>query len=110
MTSSATGRPSSRLRNRSHAWVDAWNRVGSQAQFYSQTLLSVGDTVVKHETEMMRQIAQMSLGTGALAIIGGTIVIVGFLTLSTGALIAVQGYNQFADVGVEAAQRDALSG
>lgn len=102
MTSSATGRPSSRLRNRSHAWVDAWNRVGSQAQFYSQTLLSVGDAVVKHETEMMRQIAQMSLGTGALAIIGGTIVIVGFLTLSTGALIAVQGYNQFADVGVEA--------
>ncbi|MDA4106063.1 ABC transporter permease [Mycolicibacterium holsaticum] len=102
MTSSATGRPSSRLRNRSHAWVDAWNRVGSQAQFYSQTLLSVGDAVVKHKTEMMRQIAQMSLGTGALAIIGGTIVIVGFLTLSTGALIAVQGYNQFADVGVEA--------
>ncbi|ODQ95106.1 ABC transporter permease [Mycolicibacterium holsaticum] len=102
MTSSATGRASSRLRNRSHAWVDAWNRVGSQAQFYSQTLLSVGDAVVKHKTEMMRQIAQMSLGTGALAIIGGTIVIVGFLTLSTGALIAVQGYNQFADVGVEA--------
>lgn len=102
MTSSATGRPSLRLRNRSHPWVDAWNRVGSQAQFYSQTLLSVGDAVVKHKTEMMRQIAQMSLGTGALAIIGGTIVIVGFLTLSTGALIAVQGYNQFADVGVEA--------
>ena len=29
-------------------------------------------------------------------------VIVGFLTLSTGALVAVQGYNQFAEVGVEA--------
>jgi phospholipid/cholesterol/gamma-HCH transport system permease protein len=37
-----------------------------------------------------------------LAIIGGTVVIVGFLTLSTGAIIAVQGYNQFADIGVEA--------
>ena len=34
---------------------------------------------------MVRLIAQMSLGTGALAIIGGTIVIVGFLTMSTGA-------------------------
>ena len=50
----------------------------------------------------MRLIAQMSLGTGALAVIGGTVVIVGFLTLSAGALIAVQGYNQFADIGVEA--------
>src|SRR4029077_14522744 len=47
-------------------------------------------------------IAVMGLGTGALAVIGGTVVIVGFLTLTTGALIAVQGYNQFASVGVEA--------
>ena len=38
----------------------------------------------------MRLIAQMSLGTGALAVIGGTVVIVGFLTLSTGALVAVR--------------------
>ena len=44
----------------------------------------------------------MSLGTGALAVIGGTVVIVGFLTLSTGALIAVQGYNQLSGIGVEA--------
>src|SRR5258705_1572347 len=44
----------------------------------------------------------MSLGTGDLALIGGTVVVVGFLTLSVGALIAVQGYNQLAGVGVEA--------
>ena len=44
----------------------------------------------------------MSLGTGALALIGGTVVIVGFLTLSAGALVAVQGYDALADVGVEA--------
>lgn len=102
MISSAPSKPYRRLRQTAQAWVDAWNRVGSQAQFYSQTLLSVSEAFIRHKTEMMRHIAQMSLGTGALAIIGGTIVIVGFLTLSTGALIAVQGYNQFADVGVEA--------
>ena len=44
----------------------------------------------------------MGLGAGALAVIGGTIAIVGFLTLSTGALVAVQGYNQFSSIGVEA--------
>ena len=44
----------------------------------------------------------MSLGAGALDVIGGTVVIVGFLTLSTGALVAVQGYNHFSEVGVEA--------
>ena len=44
----------------------------------------------------------MGLGTGALAVIGGTVVIVGFLTMTTGALVAVPGYNQLADIGVEA--------
>lgn len=57
---------------------------------------------VRYKTEMLRLIAQMSLGTGALAVIGGTVVIVGFLTLSTGAVIAVQGYNQLSGIGVEA--------
>ncbi len=51
---------------------------------------------------VLRQIAGMGMGTGALAVIGGTVVIIGFLTLSTGALIAVQGYNTLSNVGIEA--------
>ena len=51
---------------------------------------------------MLRLIAVMGMGTGALAVIGGTVVIIGFLTLSTGALIAVQGYNTLSNVGIEA--------
>ena len=34
--------------------------------------------------------------------VSGTVVIVGFLTMTTGALIAVQGYNQLGSVGFEA--------
>ena len=44
----------------------------------------------------------MGLGAGALIIIGGTVVIVGFLTVTTGALVAVQGYTDFSEIGVEA--------
>ena len=44
----------------------------------------------------------MGLGSGALAVVGGTVAIVGFLTMTTGALVAVQGYNQLASVGFEA--------
>jgi phospholipid/cholesterol/gamma-HCH transport system permease protein len=82
--------------------VDRVERIGAQAQFYAKTLVSVGDTVTRYPGETIRLIAQMSLGTGALVMIGGTSAIVGFLTLSTGALVAVQGYNQFSQVGVEA--------
>jgi phospholipid/cholesterol/gamma-HCH transport system permease protein len=91
-----------RVRRTARQWVRSWNKVGEQTSFYSQTLRSVGDAVVHYKIEILRLIAQMSLGTGALALIGGTVVIVGFLTLSAGALIAVQGYNLLAGVGVEA--------
>ncbi|MCX2711288.1 ABC transporter permease [Mycolicibacterium sp. J2] len=91
-----------RLSKRSAGWHAGWTRVGEQTQFYGRTIGSTLDVFAHYKTELVRLIAQMSLGTGALAVIGGTVVIVGFLTISTGALVAVQGYNQFAQVGVEA--------
>ena len=83
-----------RLRRTFGGFVSGWNRIGRQTQFYGLTIRSIGTAVVHYKAEIVRLIAQMSLGTGALALIGGTVVVVGFLTLSTGALIAVQGYNQ----------------
>ena len=83
-------------------WAFGWNRIGQQMQFYAYTLRSTRVAVTRYKTQIVQLIAQMSLGTGALAVIGGTVVIVGFLTMSAGALIAVQGYNQLAGIGVEA--------
>lgn len=80
----------------------AWSDIGAQTQFYAHAIGSVGDAVMNYRAELIRLIATMGLGAGALAVVGGTVAIVGFLTVSTGALIAVQGYNQFASVGVEA--------
>ncbi|WP_029114323.1 ABC transporter permease [Mycobacterium sp. URHB0044] len=82
--------------------ADGVDRIGGQAVFYAKTVMSIGDAVTRYTAELIRLVAQMSLGTGALVMIGGTTAIVGFLTLSTGALVAVQGYNQFSQVGVEA--------
>ena len=91
-----------RLRRASDSMVGGWNRIGSQAQFYAKTLASIPDAVINYRTELFRLIAQMGLGAGALAVVGGTVAIVGFLTITTGALVAVQGYNQLASVGFEA--------
>lgn len=102
MSTAAPSKTYPRLRRMTRRRWDGLTRIGLQAQFYGNTLRSIGAAVTDYRLEMVRLIAQMSLGTGALAVIGGTTVIVGFLTLSTGALIAVQGYNQFANVGVEA--------
>nr|CRL76247.1 organic solvents resistance ABC transporter permease [Mycolicibacterium komanii] len=82
--------------------IDTTRRLGEQTAFYGQALASTLDAVRRYPTMVLRQIAGMGIGTGALAVIGGTVVIIGFLTLSTGALIAVQGYNTLSNVGIEA--------
>ena len=102
MTQAVPSKPYARLRRASHSVVGEWQRIGSQAQFYAKTLMAIPDAVINYRTELWRLIAQMGLGSGALAVVGGTVAIVGFLTITTGALVAVQGYNQLASVGFEA--------
>jgi phospholipid/cholesterol/gamma-HCH transport system permease protein len=82
--------------------VDGLIRIGMQAQLHGKTLVSLEDAFVYYRVEMVRLIAQMSLSTGALAIIGGTVAIVDFLTLSTATLIGTQGYNQLSTYDTEA--------
>ncbi|CAJ1580516.1 ABC transporter permease [[Mycobacterium] wendilense] len=91
-----------RVRRTLGEWGEGWNRIGRQTKFYGYTLKGVWDAVIYYKGEVIRLMAAMGLGAGALAVIGGTIAIVGFLTLTTGALVAVQGYSQFASIGVEA--------
>lgn len=79
-----------------------WDRLGEQAHFYVKTLRSTGDALLNYRIELIRAIAGMSLGTGALMLIGGTVVIVAFLTLFAGAVVAVQGYTSLQNVGIEA--------
>ena len=52
--------------------------------------------------EIIRLIAEISMGAGTLAMIGGTVVIVGFLTLAAGGTLAVQGYSSLGNIGIEA--------
>jgi phospholipid/cholesterol/gamma-HCH transport system permease protein len=102
MSWSIPAAPYGRLQHTLRSWVRGWNRLGAQAHFYAKTLGAMGDVFVNYRLELIRAIAGMSLGTGALLLIGGTVVIVGFLTLFAGAVVAVQGYDALADVGIEA--------
>ncbi|MGV0793304.1 ABC transporter permease [Mycolicibacterium sp. XJ1819] len=90
------------LKGRLRSVADPWNRIGMQTKFFGRTLGSIRYTLLHYQVELIRIIAQMGLGAGALIIIGGTVAIVGFLTVTTGALVAVQGYTDFSEIGVEA--------
>jgi phospholipid/cholesterol/gamma-HCH transport system permease protein len=79
-----------------------WNRLGEQTQFYAKTIGSIGDVITNYRVELLRAIAQMSLGTGALIMIGGTVVIVGILVLAAANITGQQGWAVLQGVGIEA--------
>lgn len=102
MTSSVSAARFPRLLRVWEELVVGWNGLGDQARFYVATLRGVPDVLANYRSELLRLIAQMGMGTGALALIGGTVVIIGFMTLMTGAVVATQGYNEFQSVAIEA--------
>jgi phospholipid/cholesterol/gamma-HCH transport system permease protein len=76
--------------------------VGTRILFYGKTIAQIPGAVIRHPGETLRLVAEISMGSGALAMIGGTAAIVGFMTLATGSTIAIQGYSSLGNIGIEA--------
>ena len=69
MTLAVPSKRFQRLRRVTGAALTGWRRVGTQAEFYGKTLMSIPDALVNYRTEVWRLIAQMGLGAGALAVV-----------------------------------------
>jgi phospholipid/cholesterol/gamma-HCH transport system permease protein len=80
----------------------ALDEAGRLARFAVAGAWSIGWALRRYRTETLRLIAQIGMGTGAMAVIGGTVAIIGFTTLSGGSLIAIQGFASLGNIGVEA--------
>lgn len=76
--------------------------LGDHTLFYARAVKGIPLAAMHYRREVIRLIAEISMGAGALAMIGGTLVIVGFLTLATGGTLAVQGYSSLGNIGIEA--------
>lgn len=91
-----------RLTQQARRPVGVLGRIGDHTSFYGRAIRGVPHAVVSYRREIVRLIAEISMGAGTLAMIGGTVVIVGFLTLAAGGTLAVQGYSSLGDIGIEA--------
>lgn len=78
------------------------SRIGDNTLFYGRALAGTPYAIRHFRKEVIRLIAEISMGAGTLAMIGGTVAIVGFLTLAAGGTLAVQGYSSLGNIGVEA--------
>ena len=82
--------------------VATLGRIGDHTLFYGKAIAGVPFATTHYRREIIRLIAEISMGAGTLAMIGGTLVIVGFLTLAAGGTLAVQGYSSLGNIGIEA--------
>ncbi len=75
---------------------------GKVAVFSMEAIGEIPHAMRYYRKEIVRLIAEVGMGAGAMAVVGGTVAIVGFVTLSAGSLIAIQGFASLGNIGVEA--------
>lgn len=79
--------------------LDGTGKVG---WFAIEAIREIPHAIGYYRKEIIRLIAEVGMGAGAMAVVGGTVAIVGFITLSAGSLIAIQGFASLGNIGVEA--------
>ncbi|MDS0132474.1 MULTISPECIES: ABC transporter permease [unclassified Amycolatopsis] len=76
--------------------------LGDQMSFYGRALLWTPRTLRRYTKEVLRLLAEVSFGSGSLAVIGGTVGVMVGLTLFTGVLVGLQGYSALNSIGTSA--------
>jgi len=79
--------------------LDALDNLGEQLSFYFRALGWTGKTLLRYKKEVVRLLAEVSLGSGALTVIGGTVGVIAFITFFTGTEVGLQGYQALNQLG-----------
>jgi phospholipid/cholesterol/gamma-HCH transport system permease protein len=76
--------------------------LGGQLSFYIKSLAWTPRTMRRYKKEIFRLLAEVSFGSGALAVIGGTVGVIAFLSFFTGTEVGLQGYAALNQIGSSA--------
>lgn len=82
--------------------LDELDDLGGQLAFYGRALWWVPRTLRRYKKETLRLLAEVSFGSGALAVIGGTVAVIAFLCFFTGTEVGLQGYAALNQLGTSA--------
>jgi phospholipid/cholesterol/gamma-HCH transport system permease protein len=82
--------------------MNTLDQLGGQLAFYIKAISWTPRTVRRYPREIIRLLAEVSFGTGALAVIGGTVGVICFLTFFTGTEVGLQGYQALNQLGSSA--------
>ncbi len=79
--------------------VDGLADLGQELRFYGQVLGAIPTTIKHYPRDIVRLLSEVSFGTGALAVIGGTIGVMLGMTLFVGSVVGMQGYAALDQIG-----------
>lgn len=91
--------PATRWRRTLARPLEYLDTAGDQAIFYVKALAWVPRTLRRYAKEIVRLLAEVTFGTGALAVLGGTIGVMVGMTLFTGTVVGMQGYTALNQIG-----------
>ncbi len=83
-------------------WLGWLDLLGDQLSFYAHALAWTPRAIRRYTREILRLLAEVSFGGGALALIGGTVGVMIGLTLFTGTVVGLQGYAALNQIGASA--------
>ena len=83
-------------------WLNWLDKLGDQLLFYLRALLWTPRAVRRYLREIMRLLAEVSFGSGALGVIGGTIGVMIGMTMFTGIVVGIQGFSALNQLGTAA--------
>jgi len=75
------------------------DQLGEELGFYLKALAWAPRTVRRYKKEILRILAEVTLGSGALAVIGGTVGVIVAMTFFTGTEVGMQGYASLDQLG-----------
>jgi phospholipid/cholesterol/gamma-HCH transport system permease protein len=76
--------------------------LGSQLAFYVRAIAWTPRTIHRYKKEILRLLAEVALGSGALAVIGGTVGVIMAMSFFTGTEVGLQGYAALNQIGTAA--------
>lgn len=76
--------------------------LGGQLKFYVTAIAWAPRAVRRYKKEIMRLLAEVTLGSGSLAVIGGTVGVITMLAFFTGTEVGLQGYAALNQIGTAA--------
>jgi phospholipid/cholesterol/gamma-HCH transport system permease protein len=82
--------------------ADGLASLGQQLAFYVRVLAWVPRTLAHYPREILRLLSDVFFGSGALAVIGGTLGVMIGMTVFTGLIVGLQGYSALNQLGTSA--------